>query len=95
MSIYLCALCNKAKALNDIALIGLLGSSKIKFFEAEDYKNNKLLMNTLRLQIFRKETNFLNNMTYRIRTKVIFLTNSILSSKGITNESLGIITTLL
>ena len=49
MSIYLCALCNKAKALNDITLIGLLGSSEIKFFETEDYKNNKLLMNTLRL----------------------------------------------
>ena len=49
MSIYLCVLCNKAKALNDIALIGLLGSGEIKFFEVEDYKNNKLLINTLRL----------------------------------------------
>ena len=81
--------------MNDIALIGLPGSSEIKFFEAEDYKNDKPLINTLRLRIFRKGTNFPNDMTCRIRAKVIFLTNSILSSKGITNGSLSVITTLL
>jgi predicted ATP-grasp superfamily ATP-dependent carboligase len=50
---------------------------------------------TLRLRVFRKGTNFLLIVTYKISTKVIFLTNSILISKNITNKSLSIIISFL
>jgi hypothetical protein len=43
------------------------------------------------MRIFRKETNFLSIITYKIDTKVIFLINSILILKNITNSSFGII----
>ena len=43
------------------------------------------------MRIFRKETNFLSIITYKIGTKVIFLINSILILKNIINSSLSII----
>ncbi|KAH8756187.1 hypothetical protein F5882DRAFT_307752, partial [Hyaloscypha sp. PMI_1271] len=42
-------------------------------------------------RVFRKGINFLPIVTCKIGTKVIFLTNSILTSKNITNRSLNII----
>ncbi|KAH8746647.1 hypothetical protein BGZ57DRAFT_777702, partial [Hyaloscypha finlandica] len=46
-------------------------------------------------RVFRKSTNFLLIVTYKIGTKVLFLTNSILISKNIINRSLSIIISFL
>ncbi|KAH8749298.1 hypothetical protein BGZ57DRAFT_776081, partial [Hyaloscypha finlandica] len=46
-------------------------------------------------RVFRKGTNFSPIITYKIGTKVIFLTNNILISKNIINRSLSIIISFL
>jgi hypothetical protein len=94
MSPYLCALRDEAKALNDIALTGLPESGKIKIFEAENSENDEPLMNTSGSRISRRGTNFPNDVACKIGAKVMFLTNSMLSSKGIANRSLVVITAL-
>ena len=43
------------------------------------------------MRIFRKETNFLSIIIYKIDTKVIFLINGIFILKNIINGSFGII----
>ena len=50
---------------------------------------------TSQLRVFKKGTNFLPIVTYKVSAKVIFLTNSILISKNITNKSLSIIISFL
>jgi len=50
---------------------------------------------TSRSRVFRKSTNFLPIVTYKVSAKVMFLTNSILISKNIINESLSVIISFL
>ena len=94
-STYLCPLRDEAEALNRLALDGLPDNDDSVVFYAEDYENDERIDNTDRSTVFKKGTNFPSVVICKVGAKVMYLTNSMLSSKGIANGSLGIITDIL
>jgi hypothetical protein len=60
---------------------------------AIDYEDNQRIQVGDHSQ--KKGTNFLFTVTCKVGAKVMFLTNSMLSDKGISNRSIGVITQLL
>jgi hypothetical protein len=89
---YLCPLKDKAEELNDLCLEGLPSRPGDSIYFAEDYENDERLLGPSRSRVFRKNTNFAPAVSCKVGAKVVFLTNSVLKSKGIANGSLGVIT---
>ena len=94
-STYLCPLRDEAEALNRLAINGLPDNDDSVVFYAEDYENDERIDNTDRSTVFKKGTNFPSVVICKVGAKVMYLTNSMLSSRGIANGSLGIITDFL
>src|SRR5271167_4640357 len=95
MIIYLYTLYNEAYSLNNVALGGLLRTDEIKLYLVKDFENDELLLNTSRLYIFKKRINFINDVIYKVKVKIIFLINNMLSNKDMINEFFNMIITLL
>jgi hypothetical protein len=94
-STYLSPLRDEASALNQLALDSLPADGNNIVFYAEDYENDERIPNMERSKVFKKGTNFPSVVICKVGAKVMFLTNSMLSSKGIANGSLGVITDIL
>jgi len=92
---YLCPLKDEAEDLNQLALDGLPSNQADIIFHAQDFENDERLTTASRSRVFRKGTNFPPVVTCKIGAKVMFLTNSMLTSKNIANGSLGVITGFL
>jgi hypothetical protein len=59
---------------------------------AINYKDNQRIQVGDYLQTFKNSINFLSAVIHKVGAKVIFLTNSISSNKGISNRSIRVIT---
>lgn len=92
---YLSSLYDEAAALNHAVLSGMPSENPIFVLISEDFKNGVRLQNLEHLKVFNKGTNFPSLVVCTIRAKVMFLTNSMLSERGISNGSISVITNLL
>jgi hypothetical protein len=92
---YLYPLKDEAEDLNQLALDGLPSNQANIIFHAQDFENDERLTTASRSRVFRKGTNFPPVVTCKIGAKVMFLTNSMLTSKNIANGSLSVITGFL
>jgi hypothetical protein len=86
---------DKALALNQLALDSLPADGNSIIFYVEDYKNDERIPNVERFKVFKKGTKFPSVVTCKVGVKVMFLINSMLSSKEIANGLLGVITDIL
>jgi hypothetical protein len=91
---YLSSLRKEADALNYAVLSGI-PSKKTFVFHAEDFENNLKIYGSAHSRIFKKSTNFATTVVCKVGAKVMFLTNSMLADKGISNGSIGVITDIL
>jgi hypothetical protein len=80
--------------LNQLALDSLLADGNSIVFYTEDYKNNERIPNMECFKVFKKGTNFPSVVTYKVGA-IMFLIDSMLSSKRIANGLLGVITDIL
>jgi ATP-dependent exoDNAse (exonuclease V) alpha subunit len=62
---------------------------------AIDYKGNQRIHVGDYSQTFKRGTNFLSTVTCKVGAKAMSLTNGMLSDKGISNRSIGVITQIL
>lgn len=91
-SMYLCSLRAEAKVLDRLILDTIPDSGDPVFYSnAEDYEND-LLIETTESSVFKSGTNFSPEVYCKVGAKVMFLTNALLKTKGISNGSLGVIT---
>ena len=60
-----------------------------------DFENRVLQQGTEYLKIFKKGTNFAKTVVCKPGAKVMFLTNSILADKGISNRSISVVTEII
>jgi hypothetical protein len=91
---YLSSLREEADALNYTVLARMLDNNTITF-EALDFENGVQQQGTDHLKVFKRGTNFAKTVVCKPRAKVMFLTNSMLADKGISNSSIGVITELI
>lgn len=63
--------------------------------KAEDIENGERLQGSEDSKVFKKGTNFALSVVCAVGARVMFLTNSMLSEKGISNGSIGVIINLL
>ncbi|EFZ03871.1 P-loop NTPase superfamily protein [Metarhizium robertsii ARSEF 23] len=89
---YLSSLRDEAAVLNHAVLSGMPSENPIFVSKAEDFEN---LQHSEHSKIFNKGTNFASSVVCTVGAKVMFLTNSMLSERGISNGSIGVITNLL
>ncbi|KID83911.1 DNA helicase PIF1, ATP-dependent [Metarhizium guizhouense ARSEF 977] len=92
---YLSSLRDEAAALNHAVLSGMPSENPIFVSKAEDFENGVRLQNLEHSKVFNKGTNFPSSVVCTVGAKVMFLTNSMLSERGISNGSIGVITNLL
>jgi hypothetical protein len=67
----------------------------VYILEAKDFENEERIKASKLLHVFKRGTNFPLTVTCVIGAKVMFLTNSMLANKGISNSSIGIIMEVL
>jgi ATP-dependent DNA helicase PIF1 len=91
---YLCSLRKEADAMNHTVLSGMPRSKAITY-NAVDFENGERLEGTEFSRTFKRGTNFPSKVICNIGAKVMFLTNSMLAEKGISNGSIGVITDIL
>jgi ATP-dependent DNA helicase PIF1 len=91
---YLCSLRKEADAMNHTVLSGMPRSKAITY-NAVDFENGERLEGTEFSRTFKRGTNFPSKVVCNIGAKVMFLTNSMLAEKGISNGSIGVITDIL
>ena len=91
---YLSSLRDEAAALNHAVLSGMPPENPIFVSKAEDFENGVRLQHSEHSKVFNKGTNFASSVVCTVGAKVMFLTNSMLSEKGISNGSMGVITNL-
>jgi ATP-dependent exoDNAse (exonuclease V) alpha subunit len=92
---YLSSLREEADALNQVVLSSLQPENPIYISEAEDFENGERIDTSESSRVFKRGTNFPSTVTCVVGAKVMFLTNSMLADKGISNGSIGIITEVL
>lgn len=92
---YLSSLRDEAAALNHAVLSGMPPENPMSVSKAEDFENGLRLQHLEHSTVFRKGTNFASSVVCTVGAKVMFLTNSMLIDKGISNGSIGVITNLL
>ncbi|EFY93982.1 hypothetical protein MAA_10556 [Metarhizium robertsii ARSEF 23] len=86
---------DEAAALNHAVLSGMPLENLVFVSKAEDFENGVRLQHSEHSKVFNTGTNFASSVVCTVGTKVIFLTNSMLSERGISNGSIGVITNLL
>jgi hypothetical protein len=91
---YLCSLRKEADAINHTVLSGMPRSRAVTY-NAVDFENGERLEGTEFSRTFKRGTNFPSKVICNIGAKVMFLTNSMLAEKGISNGSIGVITDIL
>jgi ATP-dependent DNA helicase PIF1 len=91
---YLCSLRKEADAMNYTVLSAMPRSRAITY-NAVDFENGERLEGTELSRTFKRGTNFPSKVICNIGAKVMFLTNSMLAEKGISNGSIGVITDIL
>jgi ATP-dependent DNA helicase PIF1 len=91
---YLSSLRDEVSALNHAVLSGMPTDEGF-VSRAIDYEDNQRIQVGDHSQTFKRGTNFPSAVTCKVGAKVMFLTNSMLSDKGISNGSIGVITQLL
>jgi ATP-dependent exoDNAse (exonuclease V) alpha subunit len=69
--------------------------SRAVTYNAVDFENGERLEGTEFSRTFKRGTNFPSKVICNIGAKVMFLTNSMLAEKGISNGSIGVITDIL
>jgi hypothetical protein len=80
--------------MNHTVLSGM-PRDKAVTYTAIDFENGKRLEGPDFLRIFKRGTNFPSKVICNVGAKVMFLTNSILADKGISNGSIGLIIDIL
>jgi hypothetical protein len=92
---YLSSLRDEAAALNHAVLSGMLAENPIFVSKAEGFENGERLQGSEHSKVFKKGTNFVLSVVCAVGARVMFLTNSMLSEKGNSNGSIGVIINLL
>jgi hypothetical protein len=92
---YLSSLRDEAASLNHVVLSGMPTENPIFVSKAEDFENGVRLQHLEHSKVFNRGTKFSPSVVCTVGAKVMFLTNSMLSDKGISNGSIGVITNLL
>jgi ATP-dependent exoDNAse (exonuclease V) alpha subunit len=92
---YLSSLRDEAAALNHAILSGMPSDNPMFVSKAEDFENGDRVTHSEDSKVFKRGTNFASSVVCAVGAKVMFLTNSMLSDKGISNGSIGVITNLL
>jgi hypothetical protein len=91
---YLSSLREEADALNHTILAGMPDNDTITY-EALDFENGVRRHGTEHLKVFKRGTNFAKTVVCKPGAKVMFLTNSMLADKGISNGSIGVVTEII
>ena len=89
---FLSSLREEAKVLNDTVLQGMPRENLTWISYAEDFENGVRIDISEKSTIFKRGTNFAARVVCKVGAKVMFLTNSMLKDKGISNGSIGVIT---
>lgn len=84
----------RGAALNHAVLSGMPSENPIFVSKAEDFENGVWLQHLEHPKVFNKGTNFASCAVCIVGAQVMFLTNSMLSEKSISNGSIGVITNL-
>ena len=92
---YLSSLRDEAAALNHAVLSGMPAENPIFVSKAEDFENGERLQGSEHSKVFKKGNNFASSVVCAVGARVMFFTNSMLSEKGISNGSIGVIINLL
>ena len=91
---YLSSLREEADALNCTVLAGMPNNDTITY-KALDFENGVRQEGTGHLKIFKRGTNFARTVVCKPGAKVMFLTNSMLADKGISNGSISVVTEII
>jgi hypothetical protein len=91
---YLCSLRQEADAINHVVLSGM-PRSKAVTYNAVDFENGERIESSAFSRTFKRNTNFPSKVLCNIGAKVMFLTNSMLEDRGISNGSIGVIMDIL
>jgi hypothetical protein len=89
---FLSSLRDESKVLNDTVLQGMPPENLTWISYAEDFENGVKIDTSEKSTIFKRGTNFAAKVVCKVGAKVMFLTNSMLKDKGISNGSIGVIT---
>ena len=88
---FLASLRSEARLLNQTVLDSILTNDDTFVSVVNDYQNNQLVETAEDSTIFKNGTNIPRTVVYTLSAKVIFLTNTVLVIKGISNRSVGVI----
>jgi hypothetical protein len=92
---YLSSLKEEANALNSVMLSGMPSENNAAIFHAEDFENDLQIRGSQHSRLFRRGTNVASTVICKVGAKIMFLTNSMLTNRGISNGSIRVITHIL
>lgn len=92
---HLTSLRDEADAMNFAELSEMLEGNSTRTSVALDFEEDQRVFGSEYGKVFKRGTNFPAMLTCTPGAKVMFLTNSMLSTKGIANGSIGVITDVL
>ena len=88
---FLTSLRSETRLLNQTVLDSILTNDDTFMSVINDYQNNQPVKTAEDSTIFKNGTNIPRTVVYTPSVKVIFLTNAMLITKGISNRSVGVI----